>query len=75
MTLLGVGLVAVALGGGLLLFCRPLASWNGRTADAWRSEHVRGRTPPSDGHPAYIRGVGAAILLLGVVLSILGLVR
>src|SRR4051812_28815648 len=58
MTLLWVGVFTVALGAGLLLFRRPLTTWNARGADAMRTEHIRQVTDPSDGYPRYIVGVG-----------------
>jgi hypothetical protein len=71
-TLLWVGVVATVLGGGLLLVRRPLTAWNARGADAMRSRHIRQVTEPSDGHPGYIVGVGALILVIGLVLVVAG---
>ena len=75
MTLFWVGLMGVFSGGGLMLFRRPLAAWNGRTADAWKSEHIRRVTEPDDGAPGYFIGVSAFILVVGAVLMIVGLVQ
>jgi hypothetical protein len=75
MTLLWVGAIAAVLGGGLLLLRRPLTAWNARGADAMRSEHIRQVTEPSDGHPGYVVGVGALLLVLGVVLVVIGAAR
>ncbi len=75
MTLLAVGAFAVVLGGGLLLFRRPLTRWNARGADAMRSEHIRQVTEPSDGYPGAIVGVGALMLVVGVVLVVVGAVQ
>lgn len=75
MTLLAVGVIAIVLGGGLLLFRRPLTRWNARGADAMASEHIRQVTEPSDGYPGAIFGVGALMLVGGVVLIIIGAVQ
>jgi hypothetical protein len=74
-TLLWVGVIAIVFGGGLLLFRRPLTTWNGRGADAMKSEHIRRVTEPNDGAPGYIVGVGGLILVVGVVLAVIGAVR
>jgi TRAP-type uncharacterized transport system fused permease subunit len=71
-TLLWVGLIASVLGGGVLVFRRPLTAWNARGADAMRSEHVRRVTESSDGYPGYVVGIGALVLVLGVVLAVIG---
>ena len=75
MTLLWVGVIAIVLGGGLLLFRRPLTAWNARGADAMKSEHIRQVTEPNDGAPGYIVGVGALILVVGVVLAVIGAIQ
>lgn len=75
MTLLWVGVFAIIFGGGLLLFRRPLAAWNARTGNAMTSEHIRHVTEPFDGAPRYIVGVGALILVVGVVLVVIGAVH
>lgn len=72
MTLMWVGAIAMAFGGGLLVFRRPLTAWNARGADAMRSTHIREITDPSDGYPGYVVGVGALILGVGVVLVVVG---
>lgn len=72
MTLLWVGVFAVVLGGGLLLFRRPMTAWNARSEDAMTSEHIRRVTEPSDGAPGYIVGVGGLVLVVGVVLVVIG---
>jgi hypothetical protein len=74
-TLLWVGVVAVVLGGGLLVSHRPLTTWNARNADGMRSEHFGQVAQPSDGHPGHIVGVGALVLVVGVVLVVIGAVQ
>ncbi|WP_116449509.1 hypothetical protein [Blastococcus litoris] len=72
MTLLWVGVVAILLGGALVVFRGPITAWNARGADAMKSEHVRRVTGPNDGAPRYVVGVGALILVVGVVLVVVG---
>lgn len=72
MTLVWVGAIAIALGGGLLLFRRPLTAWNARGMDAMASEHIRRVTEPSDGAPGYIVGTGGLLVAVGVVLTAIG---
>jgi hypothetical protein len=75
LTLLWVGVFAIVLGGGLLLFRRPLTRWNARTGITMTSEHIRQVTEPFDGAPGYISGVGGLILVVGVVLAVVGAVQ
>jgi hypothetical protein len=70
--LLAGGVFAIVLGGGLLLFRRPLTRWNARGADAMKSEHIRQVTEPSDGYPGAIVGVSTLVLIGGVVLVVIG---
>ena len=72
MTFVWVGAIAIALGGGLLLFRRPLTAWNARGIDAMASEHIRRVAGPSDGAPGYIVGTGALLVVAGVVLVVIG---
>lgn len=73
MTLLAVGLFSIALGGGLLLSRRPLAGWNARMSDQMTSQHIKDVAGPDEGAPRYIAGIGALILIAGVVLAAVGL--
>ena len=72
MTLLWVGVVAIVLGGGLLLLRRPLTAWNARGPQAMKSAHIRQVSEADDGTPRYILGVGTLILVVGAVLVIIG---
>ncbi len=66
--------VAIVLGDGLLLSRRQLTAWNARGADAMKNERVRRLTPPDDGAPGVIVGIGV-LSLVGAVLMVIGAVQ
>lgn len=68
-TLSVAGIVAAVLGIFLLVLRGPLNSWNGRT---WRRMAVDSKTVDGRDSSPYIVGVGALLLVGGVVLIIVG---